>query len=98
MVRKFIAVLDYDESVAEKYCEVNGNGETAPGDFLEREFGWLEPSGISLDNWALTDEDVQWERYLKYLVEWAISHGDVGYEGTTPACYDEWKDCEDADT
>ena len=94
ITREFIAILGYDEDTASRYGETNGHDEADPGDFLEREFGWLEQSGISLDNWALVDYDVRWEQYLKYLVRWAIDHGGDEYEGMSPASYDEWRDCE----
>ena len=93
--REFVAILGFDESVASRYDETNGHDETSPGDFLEREFGWIEQSGVSLEDWVLVDEDVQWERYLRYLVQWAIDHNDRVYEGMSPACYDEWRGCED---
>lgn len=89
--REFIAVLKYDGQIASRYDETNGNDETSPGDFLEREFGWVSPSGIELGDWALVDSDVPWERYARYLVQWAIDHSDPGYEGSCPACYDEWR-------
>lgn len=94
VTREFIAILGFDEDAASRYDETNGHGETTPGDFLEREFGWLEQSGISLDNWALVDYDVQWEQYLRYLVQWALNHHSDEYEGMSPVCYDEWRDCE----
>ena len=84
--REFIAILRYDETDSPK--------ETAPGEFLEREFGWLEQSGISLESWALVDDDVRWECFLRYLVQWAIDHNSDEYSGMSPASYDEWKSCE----
>lgn len=97
VTREFVAILGYDEGAASRYEETNGLGDTSPGDFLEREFGWVEQSGISLSEWALVDGDVKWERYIRYLVEWAISHSSDEYEGMTPASYDEWRACEDGD-
>lgn len=97
VTREFIAILGFDEDVASRYDETNGHEETDPGDFLEREFGWLEQSGVSLGNWALVDGDVRWERYLRYLVQWAIDHNSDEYEGMSPACYDEWRCCEDGE-
>ena len=94
--RTFIAVIGYDEEVANKYCERNGiDGDTTPGDFLEQEFGWLEESGFSLERWALVDEDVQWEAYLQYLVQWATDHNNPEeYEGQSPLNYEDWKKSE----
>ena len=89
-MREFVAVIEFDEDIASIYNEVNGHGDPAPGEMLEREFGWLEQSGISLKEWALTDFDVRWEQYIRYLVGWAIDHSSPDYEGETPASYDEW--------
>ena len=58
-MREFVAVIEFDEDIASIYNEVNGHGDPAPGEMLEREFGWLEQSGISLKEWALTDFDVR---------------------------------------
>lgn len=97
VTREFVAILGFDEGVASRYDETNGHEESVPGDFLEREFGWLEQSGISLSEWALVDGDIRWERYIRYLVEWAVSHSSEDYEGMTPASYDEWCACEDGE-
>jgi len=35
-----------------------------------------------------------WQSYLQYLRDWADSHREIGFYGTTPACFDEWLDCE----
>ena len=35
-----------------------------------------------------------WQKYLKYLVQWAKEHQDVKYEGMSPVCYDEYCDNE----
>ena len=97
VTREFVAIIGFDEDVASRYDETNGYNETAPGDFLEREFGWLEQSGISLEGWALVDADVRWERYLRYLVQWAIDHNSDEFRGMSPSCYDEWRSCEDSE-
>lgn len=83
--RKFISIIDYDESLE------MGRG---PGDALESEFETLNNAGFTLEDWGIVDDDVQWERYLKYLVEWAILHTGRDYEGYSPMCYGEWCDCE----
>lgn len=88
--REFIALLAVDEETASRYDEANGFEETSPLDFLEREFGWLETSGVSLTECALVDGDDLWECYLRYLTQWAIDHWDDKCKGMSPACYDEW--------
>ena len=40
-------------------------------------------------------DNKQWERYIKYLIIWAIDHEDIAYEDMSPACYDEF--CENDD-
>ena len=92
--RKFISIIDYDESVASRFDEVNGMGDRAPGEVLESEFETISDSGLTLEDWAIVDDDVQWERYLKYLVEWVILHTGYDFEGYSPMCYGEWCDCE----
>ena len=84
--RNFITILRYS---------ANSQEAQTPGEYLEREFGWLEQSGIQLDEWALLDDDVHWERYLLYLVQWAITHNSDEYEGMSPPSYDEWCHNED---
>lgn len=33
-----------------------------------------------------------WQKYIKYLNEWALNHRGEQYEGCSPACYDEFCD------
>jgi hypothetical protein len=35
-----------------------------------------------------------WDKYLQYLRDWATSHAGSGFYGMTPACFDEWLNCE----
>lgn len=46
---------------------------------------------------AESDSDSKHERYINYLINWAIDHNDEAYEGCSPAGFDEWLDNEDAD-
>lgn len=90
--REFIAILGLDEvkmesSAAEAGCAA----DVAPGEFLKREFGWLEQSGFTLEGWALLDHDVCWEQYLLYLVDWAISNSDHDQVEQMPETYQSWK-------
>ena len=93
--REFVAIIGFDENAASRYDEVNGHEETAPVEFLEREFGWMEQSGICLENCALVDSDVRWGRYITYLVQWAIDHNSPEFWGMSPASFYEWCDCDD---
>lgn len=87
MKRKFLAVVELDEDILEE--------NDSPGEYLEREFGRLEQSGIILQDGLITDDDeVRWARYTNYLIEWAFEHSGEEYEGMSPVCYDEWCDNE----
>jgi hypothetical protein len=46
------------------------------------------------NNNGKVDRAVAWDQYLQYLRGWADSHSEAGFCGTTPACFDEWYDCE----
>lgn len=82
--RQIVNIVSVDE-------EIDMDG---PGDCFEKEMKKLESKGFYLENWAITDVDIEWEAYLNYLVDWAINHTDPGYEGMSPASYNEWRDCE----
>lgn len=41
-----------------------------------------------------SDSDSKHERYISYLINWAIDHNDEAYEGCSPVCFDEWLDNE----
>lgn len=88
MPRKFLAIIELDEEQS---------ADTAPGEYLEKEFGWLEQSGIKLKDWLITDDDdeLRWARYITYLIEWAFEHSGEEFDGMSPACYNEWCNNED---
>lgn len=44
---------------------------------------------------AEADSDSRHERYINYLINWAIEHNDEEFEGCSPASFDEFDDCED---
>ena len=46
---------------------------------------------------AESDSDSKHERYINYLINWAIDHNDEAYEGCSPAGFDEWLENEDSD-
>ena len=93
MCRKIFAIIDLDEDIKSKNEEINGLDCVSNGCYLEKEFGWLEQSGISLKEWVSTDEpdESQWARYINYLIKWAFDHR---YEelcnGMSPYSYDDW--------
>ena len=90
-MRKFIVSIDYDEVIAENLGKIRGK-ETSPGENLEREFKWLEGSGLNLDCWALVDFDDEWDSYLMYVVDWVFDHHIVPVQADiAPMSYSEWK-------
>lgn len=88
MSRKIFAEIEVDESFL--------NHEVSPVEHLEHEFGWLEQSGISLQNCVISDGDdaARWGRYIDYLINWALDHYGDENDGMSPVCYDEWCDNE----
>lgn len=88
MKRKVIAIIDVDNNIV---FEKIDDGVIS---YLEREFGWLEQSGISMKDCFIADddEDDKWKAYLNYLVEWAFGHQFEEFAGVAPASYDEFCD------
>lgn len=64
--------------------------------YIRDEFGWLDPSGIFLNNMCVENyEGSKWQRYIFYLIQWAFNHSGEEFSGQSPACFDEWDDNED---
>ena len=84
MERTILAYLTVDEDRAFKESD-------GPVSYLEREAGWLEQSGIHLEDAAIVDEDAEDpnERYLVYLARFAFEHLSDG--NVTPLSYAEWR-------
>lgn len=83
MERTILAYLTVDEDRAFE-------GSDGPISYLEREAGWMEQSGIHLEDAAILDDDAEdpKERYLIYLARFAFEHlsdGDV-----YPMTFREW--------
>lgn len=90
--RKICAMIDVDN---EKSFEgINGG----PIEYLQKEAGWLEQSGVYLkDAFILDDDDDEWFRYINYLTEWAFSHNSEDFAGMSPAGFEEWRNNEAVD-
>ncbi len=86
MERKIVAIIGVDDDTAFEKIDDD------PVPYLEKEFGWLEQSGISLKDCFIADDDKddKWKAYLRYLVDWALNPQKEEFAGTTPACYNEW--------
>lgn len=84
MYRNILAVIDVDDTI--------NDGQVI--DTLEQKMdGDIH---IHLDRAVILDEDSDsmHERYLRYLQDWIIDHCDDYFEGSSPACFEEWKDNE----
>lgn len=87
-MRTVIAKLDVDEDML---FDIGYEGII---DGLEKEFGWLSPSGINLEEAFISDEDdeVEFGRYINYVVQWAFKHAMDESEGdNTLLSFAEWK-------
>ena len=91
-MRRLFAEINFDEEVASRNAETNGYDDAGPTDTVEREFGWLEQSGITLGNVVLADADDNdlWSRYLYYLMGWAMNHT-YGDEPESPLSWEQYK-------
>lgn len=84
MERKVLAELYVNE-------EVSGVDEGTI-DYVEKELGWVEESGISHGDMVILDydSDSPHERYLNYLSNWIFDHHDEEFQGCSPAGYEQW--------
>ena len=74
---------------------LDGRADYNDTDFTEIRL--IEVDGKALDDDTGNDDIDQttaWNAYLRYLRSWADFHSDPEFSGMTPACYDEWLDCE----
>lgn len=91
-MRRLFAEINFDEEVASRNAETNGYDDDGPTSTVEREFGWLEQSGITLANTVLADADDSdlWSRYLYYLMGWAMRHT-YDDEPESPLSWEQYK-------
>ena len=64
---------------------------------LEKQALEMAHCGLEEAVCAESDSDSKHERYINYLINWAIDHNDEAYEGCSPAGFDEWLENEDSD-
>ena len=64
-------------------------GDTGPLDYVMAEAGWMNESGISIENAILTDDDSdnEWERYIASLIRWAFDNIDEDCKGKKPPVF-----------
>lgn len=82
------------EQEARYWCEVEENGERYCSKNLIRRELTEEQLKVELSYFKKLEVN-QWDRYLEYLKNWAETHSEIGCEGMSPACYDEF--CENDD-
>ena len=85
--------------LVELYVNEEESGDYGTIDYVDRELGWVEESGISHGDMVILDydSDSSHERYLNYLSNWIFNHHDEECAGMSPACFEEWRDNEDND-
>ena len=85
MKRTVFAKISVDDKV--------NNGQVI--DTLEKQA--LEMAHCDLEDaiCAEEDSDSRHERYINYLMNWAIEHNDEKFKGWSPASFDEFEDCEE---
>lgn len=44
--------------------------------------------------WEIEKSKSLWQDYILYLYNWTAEHSDCEFAGCSPACYQEWLDCE----
>lgn len=83
--RKVAALLTVDNNRA-----IEENMGTL--DYVMREAGWMEQSGITMDCAIICDDtdEARWSKYINYLIRWAMEHSSTGFEGMSPVGYAEW--------
>lgn len=72
------------EENGERYCSKNLIRRELTEEQLKAELGYFKKIEVN-----------QWDRYLEYLKNWVETHSEIGCEGMSPACYDEF--CENDD-
>lgn len=80
------------------FAKISVNDEVNNGQVLDTlEKQALEMAHCDLEEavCAEADSDSRHERYINYLMNWAIEHNDETYEGCSPASFDEFEDNED---
>lgn len=93
MKRKIYAELFVDESQALKNAAINGISSYGTIDYIEKEFGWLLQSGITLGEAVISDDDdtEEWGRYIDYVISWGFEHyADINGDCPKIMTYKEW--------
>ena len=80
------------------FAKISVNDEVNNGqviDTLEKQALKMAHCDLKEAVCAEADSDSRHERYINYLMNWAIDHNNEIFEGCSPAGFDEFEDCED---
>ena len=66
------------------------NDDETLSERFEEECGWVEQSGMILKNKLVVDENDDWYRYLRYLVDWAMKSQNLVTKTDSPLSYKEF--------
>lgn len=81
---KVYAEFDVDESFL-----IDNDDETL-SERIDEECGWIEQSRMFLKNKLIVDENDDWHRYLRYLVDWAMKSQNLVTKTDGPMPYKEF--------
>ena len=81
---KVYAEFDVDED------RLIDNDDETLSERFEEECGWVEQSGMILKNKLVVDENDDWHRYLRYLVDWAMKSQNLVTKTDSPLSYEEF--------
>lgn len=68
---------------------IDNDDETLSQRFDE-ECGWVEQSGMFLEDKFIVDEKDDWHRYLEYLIDWAMAGVSSETKNDSPLSYEEF--------
>ena len=90
-MRRIVAFIDADEDLL-----LENHPEDGVGIAFETEMGWVENSGIHVEEWAISDYDDEepYARYLHYLFGWTMDHIEKFDSLDSPMTYEQWQKCE----
>ena len=66
------------------------NDDETLSERFDEECGWVEQSGMILKNKLVVDENDNWHRYLRYLVDWAMKPQNLVTKTDSPLSYKEF--------
>lgn len=88
-MRRIVAFIEADEETLLAIHPEDGVGVA-----FEKEMGWVEASGIRVNEWAISDDDDEfaYARYLRYLFDWTMNHVEDFDKLDSPMTFEKWKE------